>query len=144
MPRALFLVCLALPLSAAAPQARPGARIAAFLDASPVARTSFWGIRLVSLDHDRLLFERNADRLFLPASNAKLFTTALALVRLGPDYRFHTRVLADRTPGEDGSVESLRMVGGGGRDHAKGAAQPAAGRQRAGGPVWLPAVGVDQ
>jgi D-alanyl-D-alanine carboxypeptidase/D-alanyl-D-alanine-endopeptidase (penicillin-binding protein 4) len=113
MPRALLLVWLALPLWAAAPTGQPGARIAAFLDASPEARTSFWGVRIVSLVPDRVLFERNADRLFLPASNAKLFTTALALVRLGPDYVFQTRVLADRTPGEDGSVESLRLVGGG-------------------------------
>ena len=112
-PRALLLVWLALPLSAAGPQGRPSARIAAFLDASPVARTSFWGVRIVSLDRERVLFERNANRLFLPASNAKLFTTALALARLGPDYRFQTRVLADRTPGEDASVESLRLVGGG-------------------------------
>lgn len=107
--RALLLLCLALPLGAA----EPGARIAAFLDASPVARTSFWGIRIVSLQRERILFERNAGRLFLPASNAKLFSTAMALVRLGPDYRFHTRVLADRTPGQDGCVESLRLVGGG-------------------------------
>src|ERR1035438_3996246 len=112
-PRALLLVWLALPLSAAGPQGHPGARIAAFLDASPVARTSFWGVRIVSLDRERVLFERNANRLFLPASNAKLFTTALALARLGADYRFQTRVLADRTPGKDGSVESLRLVGGG-------------------------------
>jgi len=111
-PGALFLVWLALPLAAAG-QGHPGTRIAAFLDASPVARTSFWGVRIVSLERNRVLYERNANRLFLPASNAKLFTTALALERLGPDYRFQTRVLADRTPGEDGAVESLRLVGGG-------------------------------
>jgi len=107
--RLLLILWLALPLGAAG----PAARIPAFLDASPVARTSFWGVRIVNLDQNRVLFERNADRLFLPASNAKLFTTALALARLGPDYRFQTRVLADRTPGVDGCVESLRLVGGG-------------------------------
>jgi len=107
--RGLFLLWLALPLGAA--QLAP--RIAAFLDASPLARRSFWGVRIVNLADGRVLFERNADRLFLPASNAKLFTTSLALVRLGADYRFETRVLADRTPGEDGCVESLRLVGGG-------------------------------
>jgi D-alanyl-D-alanine carboxypeptidase/D-alanyl-D-alanine-endopeptidase (penicillin-binding protein 4) len=110
--RALLVLWLALPLAAAG-QGRAGARIAAFLDASPVARTSFWGVRIVSLEQNRVLFERNANRLFVPASNAKLFTTALALARLGPDYRFQTRVLADRTPGDDGAVESLRLVGGG-------------------------------
>src|ERR1017187_8998484 len=108
-PRVLLLLWLALPLGAA----DPAARIAAFLNASPVARTSVWGVRIVSLEENRRLVERNANRLFLPASNAKLFTTALALTRLGPDYRFQTRVLADRTPGEDGGVESLRLVGGG-------------------------------
>lgn len=91
----------------------PGARIARLLDASPVTRSSFWGIRIVSLAGGRVVFERNAGHLFVPASNAKLFTTALALSRLGPDYRFQTRVLADRTPGADGTVESLRLVGGG-------------------------------
>ena len=108
-----FLLWLVLPISAAQPAWPPGARIAALLDASPVARTSFWGVRIVSLEQNRLLFERNSNRLFLPASNAKLFTTSLALARLGPDYRFQTRVLADRTPGPDGCVESLRLVGGG-------------------------------
>jgi D-alanyl-D-alanine carboxypeptidase/D-alanyl-D-alanine-endopeptidase (penicillin-binding protein 4) len=112
MPRALLLLLTALPPIVAA-AAEPAARIAAFLDASPAARTSFWGVRIVDLERNRVLYERNSNRLFLPASNAKLFTTALALSRLGPDYRFQTRVLADRTPGEDGCVESLRLVGGG-------------------------------
>ena len=84
-PRVLLLLWLALPLGAA----DPAARIAAFLDASPVARTSFWGVRIVSLEQNRVLFERNANRLFLPASNAKLFTTALALARLGQIGRAH-------------------------------------------------------
>ena len=112
MARALAFAWLALAPIAAA-QAQPGARIAGFLDASPVARTSFWGVRIVELEHGRVLYERNANHLFVPASNAKLFTTALALARLGPDYRFQTRVLADRAPGADGAVESLRLVGGG-------------------------------
>jgi D-alanyl-D-alanine carboxypeptidase/D-alanyl-D-alanine-endopeptidase (penicillin-binding protein 4) len=32
----------------------------------------------------------------MPASNMKLFTTALALVRLGPEYRFKTQIGADK------------------------------------------------
>jgi D-alanyl-D-alanine carboxypeptidase/D-alanyl-D-alanine-endopeptidase (penicillin-binding protein 4) len=109
MPRALLLFWLALPLAAQ----NPAARIREFLNASPVARTSFWGVRILDLDQNRVLFERNAERLFLPASNAKLFTTALALTRLGPDYRFQTRVLSGSEPDANGCVEFLRLVGGG-------------------------------
>jgi D-alanyl-D-alanine carboxypeptidase/D-alanyl-D-alanine-endopeptidase (penicillin-binding protein 4) len=105
----LLAALLAMPLAAAS----TSSRIAAFLDASPVTRNSFWGVRIVDLQQNRVLFERNSNHLFLPASNAKLFTTAMALMRLGPDYKFQTRVLADRTPGDDGCVESLRLVGGG-------------------------------
>ncbi|HVN03372.1 MAG TPA: D-alanyl-D-alanine carboxypeptidase/D-alanyl-D-alanine-endopeptidase, partial [Bryobacteraceae bacterium] len=109
MLRALWIWWLALPLAAA----NPAGKIRQFLDASPVVRQAFWGIRIEDLQQNRILFERNADHLFLPASNAKLLTTALALTRLGPDYRFETRVLAGRAPDSDGCVASLRIVGGG-------------------------------
>ncbi len=93
--RFLLLVLLAGPLLADAGAAK---RIRAFLDSSPVARTAFWGICVVDLDDGRVIFDRNGNRPFVPASNVKLFTTALALLRLGPDYRFQTRILADHKP----------------------------------------------
>lgn len=43
----------------------------------------------------KTIYQRNADKLFLPASNMKLFTSALALLRLGPDYRFTTQVVRE-------------------------------------------------
>jgi D-alanyl-D-alanine carboxypeptidase/D-alanyl-D-alanine-endopeptidase (penicillin-binding protein 4) len=39
-----------------------------------------------------VLYARNPDGFFLPASNAKLFTTAFALATLGPDYRVRTSI----------------------------------------------------
>ena len=49
-----------------------------------------------------------------PASNTKLFTVALALDRLGPDFRFETRVLADTPPDSEGRIRgAVRLVGGG-------------------------------
>ena len=50
------------------------------------------GIRIRSLEKKDVLYERNGDQLFIPASNMKLLTTAAALRNLGPDYRFMTRV----------------------------------------------------
>lgn len=40
-----------------------------------------------------VLYDRNGINRLMPASNAKLFTSAAALETLGPDYRFHTDVL---------------------------------------------------
>ncbi|HXM98471.1 MAG TPA: D-alanyl-D-alanine carboxypeptidase/D-alanyl-D-alanine-endopeptidase [Candidatus Dormibacteraeota bacterium] len=66
-------------------------RASALLANSPVAKGS-WGLLIVDAQSGKTLFERDADRYFLPASNMKLFSTALALAKLGPEYRFHTTV----------------------------------------------------
>src|SRR3989475_4930965 len=60
--------------------------------------SALWGVKIVSLDSGKALFEHNAGKLFEPASNAKLFTGALALDRLGPDYRIKTAVYAAARP----------------------------------------------
>src|SRR5262245_20023428 len=49
-----------------------------------------FGVKVVSLDTGKLLFEHNPHKLFSPASNSKLYTCALGLDRLGPDYRIKT------------------------------------------------------
>jgi D-alanyl-D-alanine carboxypeptidase/D-alanyl-D-alanine-endopeptidase (penicillin-binding protein 4) len=75
---------------------------------------AFWGIEIVDLKTGQTLYERNSDRFFVPASNTKLFTTSLALTRLGPDFTFQTRVLANAAPDSNGIVHGdLRLVGGG-------------------------------
>ncbi len=79
--------------------------IDALLEASPVARASV-GIQVVDLKSGSALYSRNAERLYLPASNMKLFTAALALERLGPDYRMTTRLVHARSG-------DLILVGGG-------------------------------
>lgn len=84
------------------------------LAASAAARAAFWGIQIVDLGSGKTLYEMNPDRFFVPASNTKLFTTALALTRLGPDFTFQTRVIADGPPDAEGRIRGdLRLVGGG-------------------------------
>jgi serine-type D-Ala-D-Ala carboxypeptidase/endopeptidase (penicillin-binding protein 4) len=58
----------------------------------PGVARGLWGIYVVSLDTGRPLYALNQDKLFTPASNAKLFTTAAVFGLIGPDYRFKTTV----------------------------------------------------
>lgn len=74
-------------------------RIDELAGTSAPAGTGFAGIHVVDLASGKTLYRRNEDRLFLPASNLKLFTTALALDRLGPDYRFVTRLVREPSGG---------------------------------------------
>ena len=106
----LVLFCLVLP----APAAGLPENIQKLIDASPAARTAFWGIQIVDLANGKTIYELNPDHYFVPASNAKLFSTALALTRLGPDYTFQTRVVADAAPDAQGRIAGdLRLIGGG-------------------------------
>jgi serine-type D-Ala-D-Ala carboxypeptidase/endopeptidase (penicillin-binding protein 4) len=81
---------LSLPAQAAKKKKLPD-RIAAIL-AEPELARGFWGIEIRSLNTGLVLYSQNADKLFTPASNTKLFTTAAALALIGPDYKFKTSV----------------------------------------------------
>jgi serine-type D-Ala-D-Ala carboxypeptidase/endopeptidase (penicillin-binding protein 4) len=70
-------------------------RIDALVDATGPAARGFVGIHVVELDSGKTVYQRNSDKLFMPASNMKLVTSALALLRLGPDYRFTTQVVRE-------------------------------------------------
>lgn len=64
-----------------------------------------WGAKVLALDSGKSVFDLDAGKLFLPASNQKLYTTAAALDRFGPDFRMRTSVYAPRDAAED-SAES--------------------------------------
>ena len=70
------------------------AQITSILD-SDTFSDAYWGALVVDLTDGRVLYSRNADRRFIPASNMKLVSTAAALDALGPDFRYQTRLYAD-------------------------------------------------
>jgi D-alanyl-D-alanine carboxypeptidase/D-alanyl-D-alanine-endopeptidase (penicillin-binding protein 4) len=72
-----------------------------------------WGVEVLSLDRGDVLFERNATRLYMPASNNKVLTTAAALIRLGPDYRYETQILVNGDMMEGVLKGDLIIVGNG-------------------------------
>jgi len=84
---------------------------------APHFNAAMWGVKVISLDSGKTLFEHNARKLFSPASNAKLYTVALALDQLGGDYRIKTSLYADAKPDKRGTLKGdLTVYGRGAPD----------------------------
>jgi len=113
------------------PLAPEVAALAAEVDsalADPAFARASWGVVVQSLDNGQVLYRRNAERLFLPASNLKILTAAAALVRLGADFRYRTVVLARGARRTDTLAGDLVVAGRGDPtlvlDTARGAPDP--------------------
>lgn len=78
-------------------------RIDRAIDEGEVA-SARWGISVISMRDGRALYARNADKLFTPASNMKIYTTAVALDLLGADHKWRTSVYADAEPDAAGAI----------------------------------------
>jgi serine-type D-Ala-D-Ala carboxypeptidase/endopeptidase (penicillin-binding protein 4) len=90
-----------------------GERADVLLAVAP-ANKGAWGLLIVDAETGETLYELNADKYFVPASNMKLFTTALALAKLGPDYRFHTTLETRGSVSSEGVLTGdLFLVGRG-------------------------------
>ena len=50
------------------------------------------GIVIEESRHNKIIFQKNAQQLFTPASVLKLFTATAGLIYLGPDFQFKTRI----------------------------------------------------
>ena len=87
------------------------ARIQEVLDQPQLAPSVLAG-KVASLETGRVLFEANAGKLLMPASNMKLYTVAAALDRLGPDFRFVTSVYASERPDKSGKLRGDLIVYG--------------------------------
>jgi D-alanyl-D-alanine carboxypeptidase/D-alanyl-D-alanine-endopeptidase (penicillin-binding protein 4) len=78
-------------------------RIAALLD-QPKFASARWGARIITTEGG-VVFERDMDKFFMPASNMKLYTSAAALDAFGPDFKIKTSVYATRPVGKNGVLK---------------------------------------
>jgi D-alanyl-D-alanine carboxypeptidase/D-alanyl-D-alanine-endopeptidase (penicillin-binding protein 4) len=105
------------PATLAPPPAYDQRRLAALrvrlarLLATSVASRGTVSALVVEVSSGMVIFEREASRPVIPASNEKLFTTAASVALLGPDHRMVTRLAASAPPSPEGSVEALYLVG---------------------------------
>lgn len=60
------------------------------------------GAVVIDLTSGETIYRRNADRLYIPASNMKVFSEAAVLMALGPDYRFKNQLSTSATHLENG------------------------------------------
>jgi serine-type D-Ala-D-Ala carboxypeptidase/endopeptidase (penicillin-binding protein 4) len=77
-------------------------------------RSGTWGAIVVSLTRGDTLYSYNADDALQPASNMKLFTTALALDQFGAEHQFSTDVLRAGTIDASGTLHGDLVLRGGG------------------------------
>ncbi len=73
---------------------------------------ALWGVKIISLESGATLYTHHADRLMSPASNSKLYTGALALDRLGGDYRIATPIFGTAKPDASGRLAGDVIVSG--------------------------------
>ncbi len=89
--RPLLVACCLLPAAPLVAQSTSlQKRIDARLDAPPFNR-QLWGVALVD-EKGTLLYGRNADRMFVPASNTKIVVSAVASALFAPDFTVRTSI----------------------------------------------------
>lgn len=113
----LLFASLSLPAqpaqtnTSAASLAELQSQLSALMD-EPRFAAATWGVKIVSLDSKKTLFEHDAGKLFSPASNCKLYTMALALDQLGGDYRIKTSLYSTARPDKRGTLKGDLIVYG--------------------------------
>ena len=74
---------------------------------------AFWGVAVQSVNSGEMLYQQNAGKLLMPASNMKIVTAAAALKILGPDFVYETKISA-QNPIENGKLAGDLVVTGNG------------------------------
>ena len=81
---------------------------------SRALRSSEWGIEIIDPKNNQVLLSVNSEKTFTPASVVKVLTTATALEKLGPDFRYKTGVYTNGVLQADGTLAGdLILVGRG-------------------------------
>ena len=90
--------------------------------AAPELRSASWGILIVDPLAADTLYQHDATKLLIPASNQKLVSSSVMLEQLGPDYRYRTTFGARGTVADGTLTGDLTVAGRGdptASDHMK-------------------------
>lgn len=118
----LVLATYAVPSRARAVEIAAGAgshsltripTLARILDAHATAERTTVSLKVVDVATGETLFDRGGKRLFVPASNLKIYTASCALDQFGPRYQFKTRLQARGELADGVLAGDIVLVGGG-------------------------------
>src|SRR5579884_953650 len=121
------LACTLLTVPSSAASSKPHRSLKKQIEtilAQPDLARGFWGIEIASATSGKVLYSLNADKLFTPASNTKLFTTAAALALIGPDYQYQTTVETNGTLDKYGRLTGDVVLVGRGDPNLSGRSLP--------------------
>ncbi len=72
---------------------------------TPGYASGHWGLLVVDAKSGEVVYQKNADQLFCPASVTKVYSTAAAMTELGADFRFKTPVVRNGEIQKDGALK---------------------------------------
>ncbi len=82
----------------------------------PELKSAHYGIYILNLENDSVIYGYNSNKLFMPASNLKLLTSAAGLYFLGSDYQFKTRLAIKGKIINNKLYGDIVIIGGGDAD----------------------------
>ncbi len=74
----------------------------------------WWGVKIQYANSGEVFYERNSAKMFMPASNMKMYTTAAALCLLKPQYRYETDFVTNGAIDKQGVLAGDLVIKGSG------------------------------
>jgi D-alanyl-D-alanine carboxypeptidase/D-alanyl-D-alanine-endopeptidase (penicillin-binding protein 4) len=127
----LLLIFILLAFAAEAKDKKDKNALAKRIDSllvQPDVARGFWGVKIIDEASGRVLYEHDADRLFTPASNTKLVTTAAAFALVGPQHIFRTTIESNGVLDSHGRLTGDLLLVGRGDPNLSGRTLPYAGK----------------
>ena len=88
-------------------------QIDALLNQAPTDM-GWWGVKIQYATSGEVIYERNSAKMFTPASNMKMYTTAAALCLLTPQYKYKTDFVTTGSIDEQGVLAGDLIIQGSG------------------------------
>jgi serine-type D-Ala-D-Ala carboxypeptidase/endopeptidase (penicillin-binding protein 4) len=110
-----LVIAISLSISLSIAKGRPSpAGLEPTIDRIVRTSSRLTALKVVSAENGDVLYSRNSGLLMTPASTMKLITSATALAKLGPEYKFRTTIAIEDSMVRFGTIKGNIYLRGGG------------------------------